>query len=213
MGGGVSAFTLKDDVIGQDAEAMKVFQLLELTQDDLNKLYTLFKKLDKRKLERVTIESVLKHIGVQKSKLSTRIVRSADVDHDGRLNFKEFVLNCWTFATKDIEGVCGYAFDNFDKDGSGELSIDEVRDMVRDVHFGYQTEQEMTITKVTSEVDQLLKVMDTDGRSQRISKQEFLGHCLEFRQLLNPALLIQQRINENIIGPSFWLNKSKEAGR
>ena len=66
MGGGVSTFTPREGVVGQDNEAMKAFNLLELTQDDLNTLYTLFKKLDTDKKNRLTIDAVLKHIKVGK---------------------------------------------------------------------------------------------------------------------------------------------------
>ena len=143
-----------------------------------------------------------------KSQLSTRILRSADIDHDGRLSFKEFVLNAWIFATKDFAGVCRYAFDNFDLDGSGVLRLHELRTMVRDVHRGVMTPEE-----IDKHVDELLKAMDDENHDKIITKNEFCTHCQEFPELIYPAMKIQEQITKTIVGPSFWEDKVKEASR
>lgn len=144
-----------------------------------------------------------------KSKLSTRILRSADVDHDGRLSFKEYVLNAWIFATKDFRGVCEYAFDNFDLDGSGELKIKEVREMIADVYAG----QNKTAEELDELVSQLLRTMD-DGRHDRIvTKTQFCENCLEFKELLYPALQIQVNIKRRIVSEDFWEAKIQDFAR
>jgi Ca2+-binding EF-hand superfamily protein len=218
MGGGSSSssatFTPSEEVTGQDNESVKVFEMLELNTDDINKLFKIFKKLDTSKVNRITIDSILKFIHVGKSKLSVRILRSADLDHDGRLNFKEFVLNAWTFAIKDVEGVCAYAFDNFDLDGSGELGTQELRDMVSDVHLcNSKSATELTTAKITEDVTKLLVVMDTGDKDKKITRNEFLAHCLEFQDLLFPALQTQIHFIDKVVGVEFWESKKQYAHR
>jgi len=125
------------------------------------------------------------------------------------LNFKEFVLNAWIFATKDFEGVCGYAFDNFDLDGSGELKLGEVREMIADVHAA----EKKSTADIEKEVVELLKTMDDGNHDKIITKSEFCAHCLEFQELLFPALQIQVNITNKIVGQAFWDPKIKEAPR
>lgn len=208
-GGGSKRFVVRNDVIGQDLEALRTFQLLELTDEDINALFAVFTKLDTGRVNLITISSLLSYISVLKSKLSTRILRSADVDHDGRLSFREFVLNAWIFATMDFEGICGYAFDNFDIDGSGELKLSEVHDMVADVHY----RDGLSAEEIDKTVGDILRAMDDGNRDKVITKAEFFAHCLEFKELLYPALQIQVNINQNIVGTAFWERKMQDAPR
>jgi len=65
MGGGASKkFGVKPGVTGQDEEAQRTFQMLELSDEDVNTLYAIFVKLDAGKVNRITISSILSFISV-----------------------------------------------------------------------------------------------------------------------------------------------------
>ena len=49
-----------------------------------------------------------------------------DQDKSGKIDFVEFVAAIFNYCTHTWQGLCKYAFDLFDEDGSGFLDVNEV---------------------------------------------------------------------------------------
>ena len=55
-----------------------------------------------------------------------------DLDLSGVMDFEEFVVACWNYATLNEEGL-RFAFTLYDDDDSASLSTREIKDMFSEV--------------------------------------------------------------------------------
>ena len=56
-----------------------------------------------------------------------------DLDLSGVMDFEEFVVACWNYATLNEEGLRRFAFTLYDNDDSASLSTREIKDMFSEV--------------------------------------------------------------------------------
>ena len=59
-----------------------------------------------------------------------RIFALVDVDHSGEIDFSEFVAASVNKENLMQEGKLKAAFEYYDKDGSGSISVDEIKDVL-----------------------------------------------------------------------------------
>jgi Ca2+-binding EF-hand superfamily protein len=67
--------------------------------------------------------------------LTERCFRYFDVTGRGSVDFLEFVISVWNICTFKIDSLSNFAFDMYDTDSDGELSLPEIERMVNDL-FG-----------------------------------------------------------------------------
>ncbi|KAK4407407.1 Calcium-dependent protein kinase [Sesamum angolense] len=126
-----------------------------------------FDTMDTEKRGKVNLEELksgLKHLGHQIPDTDIQILMdAADVDGDGSLNYGEFVVVSVHLRKMANDEHLHRAFAFFDKDGSGFIEIDELRDALNDEDNANTKE---VINAIMHDVD-----TDKDGR---ISYDEFL---------------------------------------
>jgi Ca2+-binding EF-hand superfamily protein len=126
-----------------------------------------------------------------------------DLNNDGHINFKEFVISIFKYVVKGKEDLSGFAFDMYDTDNSGSLTEDEVISMVAELYGTKNLEQG---------VHKMIAKMDKD-KNFKISRKEFAAGVKSFPQILHPAFDIQSKMRTKICGEKFWDRKKKTAAR
>merc|ERR1712070_36639 len=105
--------------------------------------------------------------GIMGAEEATRIFMAIDVDGSGSIDYTEFIaatLDKKTFLNREL---CREAFLLFDKDGNGQISLDELRDMLHGQGSIMNSESDET------EINQMFKAADVDG-SGEIDFEEFM---------------------------------------
>jgi len=78
------------------------------------------------RLGHVEMRQVLEEVGV-KAEDSELLIESLDSDHSGVIEYSEFVAGCMDITNSDVKSHLRVAFNIFDLDGSGSITLEELR--------------------------------------------------------------------------------------
>ena len=92
-----------------------------------------------------------------------RMFRSVDSDNSGFIDYSEFVVAAMNEKQLTSNDKLQAAFNMFDKDGSGVISSDEIKDVLG---FGGNLD--------TKQIDAIIKQVDDNGDGE-ISFEEFIN--------------------------------------
>ncbi|XP_006145623.1 calcineurin subunit B type 2 [Tupaia chinensis] len=136
--------------------------------DEIKRLAKSFKKMDLDKSGSLSSEEFMSLPGLQQNPLVQRVIDIFDVDGNGEVDFKEFIMGTSQFSVKgDKNEKLRFAFRIYDMDKDGYISNGELfqvlKMMVGDNLKDWQLQQL---------VDKTIITMDRDGDG-KISFEEF----------------------------------------
>jgi calcium-dependent protein kinase len=144
-------------------KAVLIFIASRLNESDIKQLKEIFNTLDKNKDGTLTLEEVkdgISKIESAKDLDFEGIFKSIDTDGSGAINYTEFLAATMDQKTYMKEEKLYEAFRAFDKDGSGKISIDEVRSVLKG--------------EEVKKVEELVKQFDQNGDGE-IDYNEFIS--------------------------------------
>jgi len=104
----------------------------QLSAKKLPKLNAIFKKYDQDNSGTLSMDELalaLQELGVEPSTCQ-RAARALDLDQSGEVEYTEFVAGCLNFFDDNLDHMLWQAFQRFDTDGSGSLSVDEISELL-----------------------------------------------------------------------------------
>ncbi|GLT90824.1 hypothetical protein SLE2022_087410 [Rubroshorea leprosula] len=138
-----------------------------LSEEEIMGLKEMFKSMDTDNSGTVTLEELKAGFPKLGTKLSESEVRqlldAADVDGNGTIDYIEFITATMHMNRMEREDHLFTAFQYFDKDSSGYITVDELEQALK----RYNMDDEKTIKEIIAEVD-----TDKDGR---INYDEFVA--------------------------------------
>ncbi|XP_072962091.1 calcium-dependent protein kinase 29-like [Typha angustifolia] len=136
-----------------------------LSEEDIKGLTQMFKNMDTDKNGTITFDELktgLSRLGSRVTEEEVKaLMEGADVDKNGSIDYLEFTTAMMNRHKLDRKETLIKAFQHFDKDGSGYITRDELKEAMGDRGMG----DEATINEVLDDVD-----TDKDGR---INYEEF----------------------------------------
>ena len=130
-------------------------------------------------------------------KLENRIFRMYDVDGDGTIDFKEFMIVLYIMSAGTPEENLGKIFQIFDKNKDGSITQVEMVKLVKDLGSFFQTPCEDKNDADDQEIQKLFrgnskknvalmafKEMDKDSDG-RVTKEEFISACYQEKSISN----------------------------
>ncbi|GBG33868.1 Calcium-dependent protein kinase 1 [Hondaea fermentalgiana] len=187
-------------------EHMALFRTIGLNERHVEKLYRGFSKIDKDGSGELSLFELLDHLKVSKTPFTKRVFSIFDEDGSGSIDFREFVLSTWNYATLTKSTLIIFAFDLYDGDESGSMELEEIMDMCKDV-YGADFEKSRLAAQI---IDKIHKLNDPTRGSGIITLEKFAVFCEHHPGLLYPAFTFQQALQKAIIGVTFWTKLSKE---
>jgi len=93
----------------------------------------------------------------------------ADVDSSGELSFAEFCLSSWTYCTLERRSLILFAFDLYDLDQSGSISVKEMKRILYEV-YGASAEKRKLIDREAIRIDQMATSVTTSkpGKKSKV---------------------------------------------
>ncbi|KAI5392715.1 calcium-dependent protein kinase 29 isoform X1 [Lathyrus oleraceus] len=138
-----------------------------LAEEEIKGLKQMFNNIDTDRSGTITYEELKSGLSKLGSKLSEfeikQLMEAADVDQNGTIDYHEFITATINRHKLEREENLFKAFQYFDKDNSGYVTREELRQALAE----YQMGDEATIDEVIDDVD-----TDNDGR---INYQEFVA--------------------------------------
>ncbi|EOA16344.1 hypothetical protein CARUB_v10004493mg [Capsella rubella] len=136
-----------------------------LSEEEIKGLKTMFANMDTDKSGTITYEELKTGLAKLGSKLTEaevkQLMEAADVDGNGTIDYIEFISATMHRYRFDRDEHVSKAFQYFDKDNSGFITMDELESAMKEYGMG----DEASIKEVIAEVD-----TDNDGR---INYEEF----------------------------------------
>ncbi|KAJ7560947.1 hypothetical protein O6H91_03G007300 [Diphasiastrum complanatum] len=176
-----------------------------LSEEEIAGLKEMFKMMDADNSGSITFEELkvgLKKIGSELMESEIRaLMDAADVDHDGAIDYKEFITATLHLNKIEREESMFAAFSYFDKDQSGYITRDELQQACVENHMI----DDMQIEELIKEADQ-----DNDGS---IDYNEFVtmmrkGNGGVGRRSMRSSLNASLR-DALMMGPFFWSSSSQ----
>lgn len=113
-----------------------LFEAFQLSPRDVEKLYRVFCTLDSDRSGLISTAELFEFLEDKEGsiKFCDRIFTLFDEDASGQIDFREFVVALWNYCTLSHSSLIIFAFDLYDTDETGELSPDEVDNMLKDLY-------------------------------------------------------------------------------
>ncbi len=179
-------------------EYKEIFEALCLHQADIGRLRKIFNTIDKDHSGSIELLELLMYMDIERTPFTKRVFSIFDEDGSNTIDFKEFVMSLWNYCTLGKATLLLFAFDIYDRDSSGEISVLEIQAMLRDV-YGDAYERNAHAKKIISKLDDILP-----GGCEGVDVDTFRAFAIKHQALLYPAFEIQREIQVKILGEEFW---------
>ena len=144
---------------------------MKFSSQDIHEVKDAFAMYDKNQTGTIPTKSFISAMRALGHNLTEEetydMIREVDYNKTGVIHFMEFV-EAWAKFSTDVDDIIKEAFNLFDKDGSGSISMDEFREVM--VTEGAQMTDD--------EIEEILSEADTDGDGQ-IDINEFVAMLLK----------------------------------
>jgi Ca2+-binding EF-hand superfamily protein len=204
-----------NSAVGQSNDDVSQLKRLGLSDTDIQSFYSVFSQLDDDASGTIdhyefsdaigtTTDIIEGHAGVNDALFGT-----FDLDHgsasDG-LDFREFVVTIWNYATYSESELARFAFFNLCKvDRSGTLSYGQVKEFLK----MFASAGTSGNAESASKIQQDLLAMDTNG-DQQIDLDEWLKFTNTHKRVMVPLLKAQSNLQQRVMGTAFWKEQLKD---
>ena len=181
----------------QTFKLVRLMTALGLSWSDVDRLHSCFNAFDLDKDDNIGHEELLALLGADLSEFSKDLLRVADDDDNGQVDFVEFIVVTTKLCTATEESLCRFAFRMVDKDMSGVLGHDEIMELVSVIYGN------------ADRTANLLEVADID-RSGTLSIGEFINFATTQKSIVHPIFKLQKRLKKKVVGEKFWNDRTKK---
>lgn len=195
--GSTVKFVIDTDFPGQDYLAQEIFDNLRLTSKEIDKLFTVFRWLDKDLSGSINSKEMMSKFGLRGSSLDLKLFQFFDEDGSGELNFMEFVMSMWFFLSIAEDSIAEVAFLIKDPTAKKSLGVDAIVELLEMVH-----QKKMQNSPVVNEA--IASLSDSESFTGVMNIVEFKNWTIKYPSLVNPLRVLQAAYRKAVVSISFW---------
>ena len=202
MGAGGSVvvpFKQRNGIRGEDKYAATTFRRVDLREEELNKLYTVYLKIKEKNRypKRVDPSSICAYFGLTGLDFIVKLFDAVDFDANDSINFKEFTLGLWNFLTlaKDrLPALLFYVYDTLDCD---LLDEEDLKAMLEATH-------RVKMSPLTLSLNNVMKCVLINNTLKGVDCSKFKTMCINSPFLIKPIEDLQKKMRKKVLGTEFW---------
>eukprot|EP00986_Skeletonema_menzelii_P002387 scaffold647_cov150-Skeletonema_menzelii.AAC.34 len=168
------------------------FAALGWKRQTIEKFWKIFCKIN-HSSSAIQLEHFLDFFDLDWTNWTERCFTYFDTTGGGDIDFLEFMVTVWNVCTFKIDSLSNFAFDMYDLDCDGELSIPEIENMVKDL-FG-DTGGKLCLREATEYAAE---------RGGALNLNAFITFTATHQTLLFPMFQIQRKLQKKVFGIQFW---------
>lgn len=184
---------------GQDYESAEKIAKLRLSMDAIKHIYDIFNTMNVSKNGSIDCAIFCTFFKVERTKFTERCFQIFDKDSSSSVDFCEFILGIWNYCTFTMNSLIIFAFNFHDLDGSGELTMEEIKELITEVYGNENFEKNEELQQEITDADE-----NNDGK---LSLDEFKQWVVKTPVILYPAFHMQQVLRRKVLGSKFWHGK------
>ena len=175
----------------------EIMEFHELGPADCATLNRVFLKADKDDSGSIEIEEFFDLLGCKRGLFGDYLFQLIDVDHNGSLDFEEFVLGVVTYCGFAHVDVLKFIFYIFDPEKNGFIEDEELVWMCKLLRLMNPDSRSMV------KADRILEEFDTN-KDGRLDFAEFVELDKQFPKLTYPAFKLQTLFMQATLGVTFF---------
>lgn len=197
MGKKYSKFSIDEYVIGCDCAAFNLLCGLKLDQENIDKLYTLFIKINHSRSGKIPIDDILSFIQIKSCIFFNKILLWLSSESK-LINFLEFAVTIWNFLTIEQRDLGKFAFMIFDGDVdvNGCLDISEVKRFIN--------EQDLTELGDDTLIAILADLDKGKEKDYNCNKFNQWSNKRNTKTIFKPLKKFQYACKKHILGHQVW---------
>ncbi|UJR20163.1 hypothetical protein I4U23_023295 [Adineta vaga] len=166
----------------QDSEIAVLKANSKLSEQEIRELYESFQIGDENGTGKINKEQFCKYykqlVGNEEglALMVENVFAICDANHDGSIDFTEFVLASCMGNKNNPDSTLQFAFDMIDISGDQHVSFNEVTDFLeKGIKLGLSKEEaaQLDVTQITSDIFALFGV----DKGQKLNRQQFVDGC------------------------------------
>lgn len=111
------------------------YDLLLLSENDISQLFKVFTLIDQRKCGWIEPNDILNYLNIKTiTKFIIKIFLVLDYEDNGKINFFQFVIACWSLCTLNQRDYCLYLFELYDLDEIGFIDVKIAQQILVDIY-------------------------------------------------------------------------------
>ncbi len=189
-----------------DAKLQFLLKHFHISKNDVNKFWKIFQKLDKSKIGVVSLDYIFNSIEMQRNIVTDGILEILDIQHEGEINFGDFISMVITFCFFEVNDIVRFCFYLFDQDKTGFFMVDDLKVLMNSLH------NVIAPDKVKGNQKLSWKMMEF-REDNKIEFSEFAELNKKFPQVFMPVFRLQQQMMRGFLGINWWEAKKFEIDR
>eukprot|EP01031_Cornospumella_fuschlensis_P024182 gene24182-29247_t len=184
-------------VMGQDPQALELFQIMNLKTGTINALWKIFRELDVHSTGTIRPMELYTYFHMEANELEKNILTAFDLDKTGKLNFTEFVCALWIFLSLAESDMADFLYRLKDASGTYCLKVAEVKDLFEMIHHK-KVETSTMLAPLYADIKQRFPVeLRMEEWRSWVYTQGGVG-------VIQPLLILQIKMRRLILGEGFW---------
>ncbi len=178
-----------------NARLQRSIDFLALAEEEVDEFFARFCEADKDASGSLDMDEFCKFMGVQRTDFIVAVVKYMDEDHDGTVDFSEFVSFSCNIALLGNKQLFQILFGVVDVDNSGSIHRDELPALLDVAKLDKQQRR-----GITTEFEAACR-----GQKDGCLRQdEFRAIVERFPRVMEPIHMLQRAIQAKVMGPAWW---------
>jgi Ca2+-binding EF-hand superfamily protein len=176
------------------------FRTLRFSRNTVERFWSIFYRINKAHNGTITILEFLNYFNLERTIFIERCFEYFDCTGDKSIDFLEFMISVFNICTLNVDTLTRFAFDIFDFNDGGELSLPEIETMVQEL-CGDKLSEGSGGREVLKNINHF-----AEQRGGVLNLTSFAIYTGNHSLLLLPVFRVQRIIQSKVMGLQYWKN-------